>query len=68
MKKLIKKAKENTKVAGHAVVHGTSIAAGTGFIVWIFSLGGIIIPAMAAAFLSGLLVPVINYYLSKLEN
>ena len=66
--KVIRKAKENKKLAVEAAVHGTSIATGTGFIVWLVSLFGIVIPAAAAAFLAGLLVPVVNYYLNKLEN
>jgi len=68
MKELLKKAKENKAVAGHAVVHGTTIAAGTGFIIWAFELFAIIIPGAAAAFLAGLLVPLVNYFLKKLEN
>ena len=69
VKKVIQTVQENKKNVGEAVVHGTSLAAGTGFITWIFPLlCGIPIPAAAAAFLAGLLVPVVNYYLIKLEK
>ena len=66
MKKFIN---ENKKAAKEAVVVGTTVAAGTGFVIWIFSLFSIVIPGAAAAFLAGLLVPLINYKLIKfLEN
>ena len=62
MKKFIDK---NKRVAAESVVIGSTVAAGTGFIIWIFELGCIIIPGAAAAFLAGLLVPIINYQLKK---
>lgn len=68
MKRLFAKVKENKKIAAESFAHGTTIAAGTGFIIWMFELGSIIIPGAAAAFLAGLLVPVVNYYLRKLER
>ena len=61
-------AEQKKKLAGQAIAHGVSLAAGTGFIVWLFSTFSVVIPAAAAAFLAGLLVPVMNKLLKKLED
>ncbi len=63
MKEFINK---NKKVAKEAVFIGSTVAAGTGFIIWIFELLSMVIPGAAAAFLAGIFVPVINYYINKI--
>lgn len=49
-----------------ALINGSVSGIGTGFIIWIFASFGIIVPPEAAAFMAGILVPVIEYLLQKL--
>jgi len=56
------------KPVAQTLTHGLSIASATGFIEWVALLGELIIPTMAAAFLAGCLVPVVQSLLNKLEN
>lgn len=67
MKKAVK-AYKNNKIVAQTMTHGLSMASATAFIVWTGTLGGLVIPAGAAAFIAGCMVPIIQYLLNKLDD
>lgn len=56
----------NTYEKHPALINGMSAGGASLVIVWLFSLGGIAIPAGAAAFIAGISVPIIEALINKL--